>query len=126
MKKLFAAYRWYDLVPDQRHTTVVDGFGEFSPRGSISTDTFVTAARTADGSLVMAYMPSARAITVDMTKLAGAAIARWYDPTNGTYQDASVSPFVNSGSQQFTPPGENSAGDSDWVLVLDGSQSRGN
>jgi len=28
------------------------------------------------------------------------------------------SPFSNAGSHVFTPPGVNSAGDGDWVLVL--------
>jgi hypothetical protein len=53
-----------------------------------------------------------------MTSLAGAAKARWFDPSNGTYQDASTSPVANSGSHDFTPPGKNHAGDGDWVLLL--------
>ena len=53
--------------------------------GSISTSTCVTAARTSDGSLVMAYLPTMRTITADMSKLSAIATARWYDPTNGQY-----------------------------------------
>ena len=143
MKDLFAGRKWYDLVPDQTHTVVTAGYdglagyvgklsayiGNFSGTvtrvkrltgfGSIATNTYATAARTADGSLVMAYMPSIRTITVDMSKLAGPTTAHWYDPTNGKYSDVGGSPFANSGYRQFTPPGHNSSGDSDWILVLE-------
>jgi hypothetical protein len=54
-----------------------------------------------------------------MSKLAGITTARWSDPTNGSYVAAAGPPFVNAGDRQFTPPGNNSAGDGDWVLVLE-------
>ena len=38
--------------------------------------TCLTAARTSDGSLVIAYMPSIRRITVDMSKLTAISTAR--------------------------------------------------
>jgi hypothetical protein len=100
------------------HVKQLTGFG------SIITNTYAPAARTSDGSLVIAYMPTVRTITVDMSKLAGSATARWYDPTNGKYVDAGASLFANSGARQFTPPGNNSAGDGDWVLVLEVSPAR--
>ena len=121
MKKLFATRRWYALVPDQEHMTVVDGYGQFSAKGSITKDSYLAAARTADGSLVMAHMPFARTISVDMSRLTRAALGRWYDPTNGTYRQIDTATLPNTGIRQFTPPGKNSTGDSDWVLVLDGS-----
>jgi hypothetical protein len=34
----------------------------------------------------MAYMPSAREISVNMSRLAGPVTGRWYDPTSGTYR----------------------------------------
>ena len=86
----------------------------------MGTNTYTTAARTSDGLLVMAYVPTVRTITVDMSKLARPTTAHWYDPTNGSYVDVTGSPFANSGYRQFTPPGHNSAGDGDWVLVLGG------
>jgi hypothetical protein len=54
-----------------------------------------------------------------MVRLATAVTARWYDPTNGTYRIISGSPLPNLGVRDFTPPGINSSGDDDWVLVLD-------
>lgn len=148
MKDIFVKRKWYDLVPDQDHTAVTGGydalsgdigkfmtdFGDrsiardllapvkrFTNLGSITTDTYVTAARTLDGSLLMAYLTTIRTITVDMSKLAGLTTALWYDPTNGKYAKVSGSPFANSGDRQFTPPGSNSSGDGDWILVLEAS-----
>lgn len=110
---LFESRAWYDLVPDQEHTVVTAGFGNFG------SDTYATSARTSDGKLVMAYVPSARTLEVDMSKLSGPVTGRWYDPTVGTFTDIPASPFTNSGSRNFTTPGDNADGDEDWVLVLE-------
>jgi hypothetical protein len=67
----------------------------------------------------MVYLPSVRSIAVDMSKLAGPATARWYDPTNESYSAVSGSPIANANRHQFRPPGSNAAGDGDWVLVLE-------
>jgi Protein of unknown function (DUF4038)/Putative collagen-binding domain of a collagenase len=123
MKSLFAGLNWYDLVPDQAHEVVVDGFGTFAGRGSISTDNYVTAARSAAGDLVVAYLPTSRTVAVDMERLSGPVQARWYDPTDGTSHSDPDAPLVNRGIRGFAPPGRNSAGDSDWVLVLETARS---
>jgi hypothetical protein len=121
MKSLFAARRWYDLVPDQDHAAVIDGYGKVTPlgTGSITMDTYATAARTPDGTLIMVYLPTIRGITVDMSKLRGAAAAHWYDPTTGNYIAVDASPFANTGTREFTPPGKNHDNNEDWVLVLE-------
>jgi len=149
MKDFFSALRWFDLVPDQTHVVVTSGyngiagyigrratevgqasgwkakvirvFKRLTGLGYIKTNTYVTAASTADGSLAVAYLPTIRPIAVDMSKLAGSAKARWYDPTSGKYQKASDVTLPNAGRRWFTPPGANSAGDSDWVLLLEAS-----
>jgi hypothetical protein len=118
-KALFAPRRWYDLVPDQNHTVVIAGYGTFSSTGSINSSDYATAARTADGALAMAYLPTKRTVTVDMTQLNAPATARWYDPSRGTYVAISGSPFSNTGTQNFTPSGTNGDGNSDWVLLLE-------
>lgn len=83
----------------------------------------MTAARTRDGSLVMAYLPSTgtetRTITVNLQWLGGAAVARWYNPTNGEYVGMAGSPFPNEGARDFASPGDNGTGTNDWVLVLE-------
>jgi hypothetical protein len=110
---LFEPRAWYDLVPDQEHAVVTAGYGTFGA------DDYVTAARTVNGALVIAYVPSARTLTVDMRKLNGPVTGKWYDPTVGTFTTIPGSPLTNSGSRNFTTPGNNAGGDEDWVLVLE-------
>ena len=150
MKNLFVSRKWYDLVPDQTHAVVTDGYDHFScivgkfvayvqeslmseafnriPKnlgiGSITNNTCATAAHTSDGSLVMVYIPTIRAITVDMSKLSGPTTASWYDPTSGEYVEVEGSPFANHGSRQLIPPGPNKSGEADWVLVLEARTAR--
>jgi Protein of unknown function (DUF4038)/Putative collagen-binding domain of a collagenase len=151
MKNLFIQRRWYELIPDQNHTVVTAGYDGIAgcigrltaylssirlPRGlfahlkrlthlsTVTSNSYAPAARTSDGSMAVAYLPSIRTITVDMSKLAGPTIARWYDPSNGEYIAANSSPYANVGSEQFTPPGNNSAGDGDWVLILEVATQR--
>jgi hypothetical protein len=112
---LFQPRPWWDLVPDQDHATVVSGRGQF---GEID---YATAARTPDGRLVLAYIPYARTVTVDMSRLSGPAVARWYDPSRGTFSDISRPALPNSGLVPFTTPGDNGdgPGNEDWVLVIE-------
>jgi Protein of unknown function (DUF4038)/Putative collagen-binding domain of a collagenase len=149
MKGLFANRKWYDLVPDQNHTVMTDGYGvlsclagkasaRFGKNGNfmgrvlhllrnyafIASNSCAVAARNPDGSLALAYMPTIRTITIDMSKVASPATARWYDPTSGEYADVKGSPFANAGSRQFTPSKPNKSGEGDWVLVLESRSPR--
>ena len=121
MKNLFAPRKWFDLVPDQTHVVVTGGYGTLAPfgTGSVATDTYATAARTPDGTLMMVYMPTIRTITVDMAKLSGPMAGHWYDPTTGEYIPVGGLPFANIGRRQFMPPGNNHDRDGDWLLVLE-------
>jgi hypothetical protein len=119
-KKFFSSLSWQDLIPDQDRSLLTSGngtYGDVDTRVSVSD--YATAAKTLDGSMAVIYMPTARTITVNMASLRGAAKARWFDPSNGNYQDAAGKPMANSGSHAFTPPGKNHAGDSDWILLLE-------
>ena len=118
VKNLYSMRRWYDLVPDFAHTVVTSGYGN-CPAGrewgyNVAAAACTTTARTPDGTLVIAYMESRRATTVNMTKLSGPAKAQWFNPRNGAYSAIPGSPFANSGAKVFMPP---EAGD--WVLVLE-------
>jgi len=105
--KLFASRPWSRLEPDYDENVVSGN------RGSITTSSYVMAARASDGSVVMAYLPTGRTVTVDMSKVAGsAADAWWYDPENGNAQY--VGEYATIGSRNFTSPDS-----SDWVLVID-------
>jgi len=52
-----------------------------------------------------------------MAASSGNSLARWYDPTDGTYR--TIGRIANSGSRTFTTPGANSKKAVDWVLVLE-------
>jgi hypothetical protein len=115
VQALFEPRAWYDLVPDQDNSVVTAG------RGTFGKFDYATAARTPDGRLVIAYIPDRRTITVDMSKLSGPAIARWYDPACGKFRPIDGSPLPNTGTHQFATPGDNAdgPGNADWVLVLE-------
>jgi hypothetical protein len=119
MASLFAPRRWYDLVPDQDHTLVTAGFGTYVDSGSVNDSDYVTAARTADGRLAIAYIPSGKPITVQLGAMSQPVVAQWYDPGSGTFVPIGSSAIENVGEQVFQAPGGNSDGDPDWVLLLE-------
>ena len=121
----FSSLPWQDLVPDQDHTVVTGGLGTLGNLDTrVSKSDYCTASKTPDGSFVIAYMPTAREITVNMASLKAPANAKWYDPTNGAYTTIPGGPFANTGMRQFTPPGNKHGDDeTDWVLLLDASRS---
>jgi Protein of unknown function (DUF4038)/Domain of unknown function (DUF5060)/Putative collagen-binding domain of a collagenase len=82
-------------------------------------------ARTADGSLAIAYCPEHYPVDIDLSGFPQPVTARWFDPTTGHYAAAGAGTIPNRGHHTFTPPGPNSVGDPDWVLVLT-SAKRGN
>lgn len=106
---LFHSRHWASLVPDTSQTVLMAGNGTFG-----STD-YASAACAADGSSIIAYLPSARAITVSGACLTGSAmIAWWYDPSTGVATQ--IGTFPTNTPQHFTPPASG-----DWVLVVDSS-----
>ncbi len=130
MEELFETRKWYDLVPDQKHTFVIAGYGRFAAeppatatRKRFADNNYVTAALVPDGSLGVAYLPQGGTITVAMSKLQSGITVRWFDPTDNTFKAIAGSPFSNTEIRKFTAPGRNSAGDPDWVLVLEADPS---
>jgi hypothetical protein len=119
MKDFFSARHWWDLLPDQTHTVVIAGYGTFADSGSLHDNDYVTAARVPDGSLALAFCPTTTTVTVDMTQMRGLTNASWFDPSSNTFSGIEGSPFGNTGTQDFTTPGNNGDGDPDWVLVLE-------
>ena len=69
---------WSTFVPDEDHQVVVGGLGELHGLDTLA------AASTADGRMLVAYAPSRRTLTVDLSKLTGPQWAGyWWDPTSG-------------------------------------------
>jgi len=113
---VFAGRAWYDLAPDDPPRTLLVAGG-----GTFGSDSWVSAASTADGSLAVVYVPhpAARTITVDLSTLSGALTATWIDPSNGDITVVDGSPFASEGNQAFSVPGDNADGAGDWVLILE-------
>lgn len=136
--RMLSARDWHDLVPDFDHAVVTDGFGTYWKRGVDNGNDYVTTARTANGSLVIAYIPpnaplpedapddtavQSRTLTVDMTQLDGEATASWFNPVDATY--TIIGSFPNTGTRTFTTPGDNGDGNSDWVLLIETEPGNG-
>jgi hypothetical protein len=117
-KNFCATVNWYDLIPDQAHLLLTGGYGTYATSGNVSANDYATAARSSDGRTAVIYMPTARTFSVDLTKLNGPATCWWFDPSAGTYNTIPGSPFNNTGTLNFSSPGNNRAGDADWILVL--------
>jgi hypothetical protein len=120
MERLNAFIRsinWWQLVPsglNGMQVLITDS------NNVDSSAAYVLAAAAKDGSLLVAYIPPAHIgnITVNMQPLNKNMYGYWFDPTNGRYTLVNDSPFSNAGNHVFTPPGVNSKGDNDWVLLL--------
>jgi hypothetical protein len=109
LRALVDSRPWHTLVPDLEHAAVVAGLGEF--RGL----DYCAAARAADGSLIVAYMPTARTVTVDLEQMNGRRmVAWWFNPRTGEATPAGQSQRFGGRLKEFAPPGEG-----DWALVLD-------
>src|SRR5262249_3777011 len=94
-KKFFSSIRWQDLVPDQTQSVITAGAGTYGDVNTrVSESDYSTAAKTEDGSLVVVYVPTVREIEINMQALRSAGRARWFDPSNGNYQDIEGGPFI--------------------------------
>jgi len=108
---------WWRLTPcglAGTKTVIKQGVGQPSEPG------YIASAVTTEGDLFVAYLPPAHpgSMTIDMGALPKVNRGRWFDPTSGSYQPIDISP---STAGTFLPPGKNSRGDNDWVLILDAS-----
>jgi hypothetical protein len=112
LRRLMEPRPWWRLVPDTKHELVTEGYGQWKQADHVA------AALADDGSLAFAYLPKGGTIQVAMDRLHGSVEASWFDPTGGQYRSVESSPFENKGKRGFVSPGKNSAGDSDWILLL--------
>jgi hypothetical protein len=103
---------WWTFVPDQglivpdAVRTNVPGAGRY----------MFTAARAADGSCAMIYVPAGRRFSVNVKKVSGEKFrAWWFDPREG--RAVKTGEFARGETMEFDPP--NHGEGLDWVLVLD-------
>jgi hypothetical protein len=116
--KLFSALPWYRFVPDTAHSVVTTGYGTYSEAGDVNANDYATAAISSDAKYLVAYLPTPRAITVDMSRLSSPAHARWFDPTTGASHAISSALVKAASPASLTPPEKNAEGAGDWVLVI--------
>jgi len=101
----FNSITWWQLVPDQKHTFIIDGYGTYTKAD------YVTAAITADKKQAVLYMFKKQIVLADLSQLKGEKITvQWFNPRTGKQANAgSYSP----GKVHFNPPT-----DEDWVLLF--------
>jgi hypothetical protein len=109
MRQFLEQRAWHKLVPDQ----------SIIASGQDDGDNHVRAARAADGSFLIAYLPRGRSVGIRMDKIAGTNVkAQWYDPRDGSRR--LIGRYPNTGVRAFAGPTEGDR--SDWVLVLDDAE----
>jgi hypothetical protein len=112
LRNLMGPLNWWSLTPDTSHVVLTGGLGS-------GIDTAV-ASMGNDRNFAVVYIPSIRTVTLGLGQFTGPKInVRWYDPTNGTFSSVAGSPYQNTGTLNLQQTGNNSAGDSDWVLLLE-------
>jgi len=117
LNRFVKTIRWWELVPSGLNgmkTLVAD------PLNRDTTASYVSAAATKDGSLLVAYIPPAHrgSVALDMSAMTSTSYGYWFDPTSAKYVTIAGHPFSNNGQREFTPPPNNSTGEHDWVLIL--------
>jgi hypothetical protein len=106
---------WYQLAPSG-----LGGVKNLITSGGGTGTDLVAAVANPAGTHLVAYVPPDRRgmpFTIDMTAMSGMTRARWFNPSSGAY--TAIANYPNTGTQSFTPPGNNGSGYDDWVLLLD-------
>lgn len=81
LQHLFRSRSWHLLVPDFSHRVLTEGYGTWGK------EDYATAACTSDGSTIIAYLPTSRQITIDMTNISvEKAKCLWYNPSSGEFK----------------------------------------
>ena len=108
---LFSALPWPELVPDLERQILLEE----------SREDPAVAAVTPDHSLAVVYVPDDRSVQVDLSGFDSPINVHFYDPTDGSSRDVDLSTVELSSPVTLPTPGENSLGDSDWVVVVERS-----
>lgn len=122
VRDIIAGYAdWQTLVPDHSDSFITAGRGtkatHYAPGGGngeyAGGNTYVTGGVNAAGTLAIIYVPNAATtVTLDTTQMQGGYTATWVDPTDG-------STVAGTPGTTFQRATSNTAGDSDWLLVLE-------
>lgn len=106
---------WVDMLPDTTDTFLTSGEGTGATRAAARFNGSGTT-----GLLAVAYRPhgGSATLTFDLTEFAPTAVKiSKLDPVSGSYTE--IGTYPTSGSQNVGSLGNNSGGDSDWVLLFE-------
>jgi len=78
----------------------------------------VAAAATRDGDVAIYYFLTAKPISIADKLFTRPVDAFWFDPATGDMAPTGNIKRLSDGHMLFTPPGQNSAHDADWVLLI--------
>ena len=105
LKNLILSRPFFERVPDQ--SAIAGDIGKKYDH--------LTATR--GNSYLFVYTYNGRSFKINLGKISGTKVkAYWYNPRSG--ESTIIGLFDNTGTQEFTPPGNKKDGN-DWVLVLD-------
>jgi hypothetical protein len=114
LRALLESRPWWKLVPDINNVVAVEG------RGAFATNDYAVTALADDGSFALSYLPSKRALVIDLTKLSGArVVAAWFSPRTG--ETTRLGEFTEKTRHAFEPHA-----DGDWVLLLEAAVPQAN
>lgn len=112
---------WSAMAPDTTDTFLTVGEGTGATRASARFD-----GDGILGVLAVAYRPhsGSASLTFDLTEFTAVATVRIrkFDPSSAAY--TTIGTYATTGTQAVGSLGTNAAGDTDWVLVFEGSNDR--
>jgi len=86
--------------------------------GTNGDGTYVTTAFASDSSSIIAWMPTARSVTINATRLSGDSVhVFWFNPGNGIVTNMGM---LEKTTRAYSPPGPG-----DWVMVIDSKKFEG-
>jgi len=93
--------------------------GSKGPVSRIPGKTDVQAAIGDEGRSAYLFVPTARKLRLDLSRMAGPISARWIDPVSGQTRAAGDGPLPAGGVGEFISTGKNEGGAEDFVLALE-------
>lgn len=109
VRTFFDAILWWQLTPDQKHTILIGGYGEFMKAN------YVSSAVSDDKTVFVAYLPQPGPVTIDLSQLKGPNLTvRWYNPRTGQFSKSEK--MANQGLKRLISPPQD-----DWVLLINGN-----
>ena len=121
-KTLLLTLPWHRLSPIAPPPTLASSIRQkllrWLPQAPARHQTPVAAADSVDHDCAIFYSIDSRPYRVDLSRLAQPVDAFWFDPVNGSTVPAIPLTSATKGRPTHVPPGQNAAGEEDWVLVV--------